>query len=137
MEPEGTSIPLQERSRFRSVQPIPPNPLFLRFNLILFTDLRLPHPSGRFCSGFRISILYALLFLIRATCATKLIFLDFVILIILARNKSYEGPQYAALSHLLSKCSPQRPVLKCSPQRPVLKHTLSSPLTIRDQISDK
>jgi hypothetical protein len=49
---------------------------------ILSTHLRLGLPSGLFPSGFPTNILYAFLFVIRATCPAHLILLDLIIPVI-------------------------------------------------------
>jgi hypothetical protein len=57
--------------------------IYLRFTLILFSQLRLGLPSGIFHSDFPTKMLYALLaFSMRATCLFHLTLLDLITLII-------------------------------------------------------
>jgi hypothetical protein len=61
---------------------IPPQPIFIRVILIIFSCLRLGLPRRFFPSGFR-KALYVFLFSpIRAACPAHLILLDLIILII-------------------------------------------------------
>jgi hypothetical protein len=95
----------------------------LRSILILSTHLHLGFPSGLFPSSFATNILYAFLFHPnRATYPAHLIHFDLIILIILGKITSYEGPCYAVFltsSHFIPLRS------KYSPQHPVLEHSQS------------
>jgi hypothetical protein len=86
----------------KSIQSIPPHPIYLRSILILPTHLYLCHPSVLFPS-FPSNILQAFLFSpILATWPTHLTHLDLIILIILRKSTSYEAAPHAVFSNLLS-----------------------------------
>jgi hypothetical protein len=78
----------------RSIQSIPPHPLFLRSILILSTRLGLGHLSGLLPFGFTTKILYEFFSPMRATCPAYITLLDLIILIIL-------GEKYKLLSSSL------------------------------------
>jgi hypothetical protein len=69
--------------------------------LVLFTHVSLGLPRCLFPSGFPTNFLYAFLFAKFLLHALPC-FLDMIILIILAKNISYEAPHYAIFSNLPS-----------------------------------
>jgi len=91
------------------------------YSLILSFPLHLGLPSGLFPSGFPNKTLYKpLLSLIRATCPTHRIILDFITRAIMGEEHRSLSSALCRISPLPSYLVPLRP--KYSPQQPILKH---------------
>ena len=85
-----------------SNQSIPPHPTSWRSILILSSHLRLGLPSGIFPSGFPTKTLYRpLLSLIRATCPSHLILLDFITRTILGEEYRSISSSFCSFLHSL------------------------------------
>jgi hypothetical protein len=107
----------------RSIQCIPSHPIFLRSILILFTHLSLGHHIGVFPSGFPTNILYAFLF--PHSC-----YMPFPSHPPWFDNSNYTWRRVQAMKLLLMQFSPTSChfislLSKYSPQHPVLKHPQS------------
>jgi hypothetical protein len=85
----------------RLIESITPKPVFLRYILILSSDLHLCLLNGPFSYDFSIKILNILPFShVRTTSLTHLI-LDLIIWIIFGKEYKLESPHYAVFSSLL------------------------------------
>jgi hypothetical protein len=106
----------------RSIQSIPSHLISLRSILILSIHLRLGLPSGLYPSGFPPNTLYAfIVFHIRATNPAHLILLDLIIIIIF--GEEYKSWSSSVCSFFLNFCHSISLLSKYSPQHPVLKHS--------------
>lgn len=97
-----------------------PHPTYLRSILIPFCHLLLGLSGGLFPSSFPTKFPFALLlFPIRVTCSTHIIFLDLITHIVFGEKNISQNFSFYNLSHslFLSLCGP-----KCLPQHPILEH---------------